>query len=329
MSARLAILVLALLAAAVFAAATALAVAVLWPRLRGRLAGLHPALRARIVWLLAVSPSALPALLVGLCFVPGLLAALGLGSDHCLRHPDHAHLCLTHAHEPLTHAGMALLALAATLSGAALVPELVDLARTRRWLARLPRRAPAHAVSVEIVESETPLAFVAGLWRPRAHLASCLVERLPDAQLAAVVQHERAHARRRDPLLRLAARVLSRAHRPALRRELLRELAIASEEACDAEAARAVGDRLLVAEAILAAERIFAAALPVPTGLAGFDGDVVAARVQALLATEPSAPRRGVSLGALALGLCLGLLLADPLHHATEHLLALATRFFS
>ena len=179
MSAEFASLELGLIAAIAFAALTAAGLALAWPFARARLDGLHPALRARLVWLAAIAPGALPAVLVGLCFVPGLIAAAGLGADHCLRHPEHAHLCLKHARTPLTPAGMALLALAAALLVAAIVPELTNLVRTRRWLARLPRRAVRLGEDVEVVESETPFAFAAGLLRPRIHLAARLVEVLP------------------------------------------------------------------------------------------------------------------------------------------------------
>jgi beta-lactamase regulating signal transducer with metallopeptidase domain len=113
-----------------------------------------------------------------------------------------------------------------------------------------------------------------------------------------------------------------------VRRRLLRELAIASEQACDAEAGRRIGDRLRVAEAILAVERILAAAPPARAGLAGFEGTSVAQRVEALLAAEPPAPGRARFRIAAAGALALGLAFADPLHHATEHFLALVTRLF-
>jgi hypothetical protein len=48
-------------------------------------------------------------------------------------------------------------------------------------------------------------------------------------------------------------------------------------------------------------------------------------RVEALLAPEPPAPGRGAYRIAAALALGAGLALADPLHHATEHFLALIT----
>jgi Zn-dependent protease with chaperone function len=330
-SAQLASLALGLLAGLAFAAITSVALAWSWPHLQGRLAGLHPASRARWIWLAAAAPAALPALLVALCFEPGLLAAAGLGSDHCARHPDHLHLCLSHPSAPLTQAGLGLLLLAAGVLAGVVGPELLRLARTRRWLAQLPRRAQRPAPDVEVFESTAPFAFAAGLRQPRIFLAAGLVAVLPPPQLAAVIEHERAHARRRDPLARLAARVLSFAHLPGLRRRLLRELAIAAEQACDAEAGRRVGDRLQVAEAILAVERILSATAPARTGIVGFEGHSVAERVKALLAAEPAAPGgRSIRITAAcaACAVAAGLALADPLHHVTEHFLALVTHLY-
>jgi Zn-dependent protease with chaperone function len=324
-SAGLATLALGLLAGVVFAAATSLVLALAWSRLSVRLAHVHPSLRSRCCWLAAAAPSALPALAVALCFVPGLLAAAGFAADHCARHPDHLHLCLSHASAPLTQAGSLLLALSGVLLALAVAPELARLVRTRRWLSRLPRRAARPARDVEVFESDAPFAFAAGLRRPRVHVAASLVESLPPAQLEAVVEHERAHVRRRDPLARFAARLFSLPHLPALRRTLLRELALASEQACDAEAARRIGDRLVVAEAILAVERILSVAAPAPAGVAAIDGSSVGPRVQALLEPEPPALPRGLHRVGAALALLAALACADPLHHATEHLLALVT----
>jgi hypothetical protein len=129
---------------------------------------------------------------------------------------------------------------------------------------------------------------------------------------------------------RCAARLLSWPHLPALRRALLAELALFSEQACDAEAARRVGDRLLVAEAILAVERLLAARAPVEAAaLPAFGGSPVAERVRELLAPErtppPAASTRGLAAFG-ALGVLTALALADPLHHATEHLIGLLAR---
>ena len=121
----------------------------------------------------------------------------------------------------------------------------------------------------------------------------------------------------------LVAHVLSWLHLPAVRRSILAELELATERACDEEAASRLGDRLVVAEAILAVERLLAStSARHPGPLLAFGGSSVPARVHGLLA-EPVA-RRGRGGWWTAGGLLVAcLLLADPLHHATEHLLGL------
>lgn len=330
MSAELATLARAVLAGLGFTAATSLALAAGWLLLRRRMARSHPAARARMAWLGACAPGLLPALAVALCLEPGALGALGLRADHCARHLDHAHLCLAHPSGPLTPALAVALALAlAALCGAA-GREALALWRAHRALRRLGPSASDLARGVALIHSSAPFSYTAGLLRPRVLVSTALAGALPPPLLEAVVEHERAHARRRDPLLRFAARLLSWAHLPAPRRALLAELALASEHACDAEAARRVGDRLLVAEAILAVERLVGAGVPVEVAaLPAFGGSPVAERVRELLAPEPTPPRRAsartlASVGALG-GLA-ALALADPLHHATEHLLGLLAR---
>jgi Zn-dependent protease with chaperone function len=327
LSAQLATLAQGVLAGLAFTAALSLVLALAWPLARGRIARAHPARRARAAWTVAVLPGAFPALLVALCFAPGALAALGLHDDHCTRHPEHAHLCFAHARGALTPALAGILAVAATALAAAGVRGTVGLARGRRWIARVRRGAVALAPDVCLIESRAPFSVAAGLLRPRVLVASALARVLPPPQLGAVIEHERAHARRRDPLVRLAARALSWGHLPSVRRTLLAELALASEQACDAEAARRLGDRLLVAEAILAVERLLAAGEPAEAAeLPAFGGSAVAERVGALLGSEPPVPVRGTGWVVATALAGAALAAADPLHHATEHLLGLLAR---
>jgi beta-lactamase regulating signal transducer with metallopeptidase domain len=329
LSAQLATLARGVLAGLVFTAVLSLAVALVRPVASRWMAAAHPARRARAAWLLAVLPGLVPAFLVALCFAPGALAALGLLADHCGGHPEHAHLCFAHARGALTPALAGLLVVAVGGLAVAGAREAVGVARARRWISRAQRGAVALAPDVVRIESRAPFSVAAGLLRPRVLVASALSRALPAAQLDAVIEHERAHARRRDPLARLAARALSWGHLPAVRRELLAELALASEQACDAEAALRVGDRLVVAEAILAVERLLAEDPREGPGLASFGGSATAERIRELLAPERPAPRRrGSRLAAAALGAA-ALLAADPLHHATEHLLGLLARFLA
>jgi beta-lactamase regulating signal transducer with metallopeptidase domain len=190
--------------------------------------------------------------------------------------------------------------------------------RTRGLLA--VGREVRHGVTE--IETEAPIAFAMGIMRPRIYVSSKLRRSLNADLLAAITVHEEAHVRRRDGLRKLVAAVLSLGHLPWIRRQLLADLALSCEQACDAAAAR-FGDRLRVAEAILAVERMWVSGpREAPLAISAFGGANVAARVEALLA-EPPAMRQtsgwwwGVALVTAVV------VVAAPLHHATETLLNL------
>jgi Zn-dependent protease with chaperone function len=76
------------------------------------------------------------------------------------------------------------------------------LARALRGLPRAGHRPELGRHRVECITSFTPQAFCAGALRPRVYVTDSLVELLNPPSLAAVIAHEQAHARRRDPLRR-------------------------------------------------------------------------------------------------------------------------------
>jgi Zn-dependent protease with chaperone function len=320
-------LALALLATLGFALATSLALALMWPLAARAIRRGHPARRAQWLFGIAAAPVLLPLGLLALCLLPGVVSALGLHADHCLDHAEHAHLCFAHPALALTAplawllSGAALGLLAAIGLGAA------RLARAQRRLEPLRSAGRAAlAADTHLVASTRPFSLALGLWRPQVLVSTALAERLAPQQLDVVLEHERAHARRRDSLRRLVAGVLSLPHWPRLRRALRDELGLACEQACDEAAAQRCGDRLRVAETLLAVER-FASQLPQPAhpGLASIAGSALDARVRSLLEPEPAQPARIVWRAAL-LALPVAWLLVDPLHHATEHLLSLLLR---
>jgi hypothetical protein len=91
---------------------------------------------------------------------------------------------------------------------------------------------------VLVVPSARPLAFCAGLLRPRVYVSRGAFERLREEELAAVVVHEAHHAARRDPLRILVAGAIGDAYSlGALSR---RERALA-ELAADAAVVRSRG----------------------------------------------------------------------------------------
>jgi len=299
-----------------FCALVAVAAALAHRAVATRARTLPPPLRARVLLAWAAAPMTVATALVALALWPSLGAALGLAVDHCPVHAGHVHLCLHHL--PTRGPGIVgAVGLGAFLviAGAALVRALRS-ASLANGLARA--RSFELPSGVGVVESSRPFALTVGWFRPSVLVSTALLERLTPTQLEIVLAHERAHAERRDALAVTAARLLTLAHLPFVRRQLLADLNLACEQACDEVAARACGDRVLVAETIVAAERAAGAAHPFASPGLAFGGGEVANRVESLLAApvEGAAPRhlRWILLAAGA-----ALASAAPhVHHWTE-----------
>lgn len=306
-----------------FGTLAALGAALAHRAVAARLDALPPARRARALLAWAAAPAALAVALVATALWPSLGASLGLAVDHCPEHGGHVHLCLRHL--PARGPGLAGLGLAG-LGGLA-IAALVRGARAALLGRALSRVASRELVpGVGLVTSARPFAVTVGWLRPTVLVSSALAGQLAPEQLEIVLAHERSHAARRDALVVTAAGVLALAHLPSIRRRILAGLALACEQACDEAAARACGDRVRVAETILAAER--AAASPgtlASTGLA-FGGGGVEDRVEALLAppVELAAPRWPAPLLLLAaIALAATAAAASHVHHWTETVLHL------
>jgi Zn-dependent protease with chaperone function len=319
----------ALFASLLFAIPLAVLGAAVFPALRPRLLAMAPAARARLLLLLAGLPlaGAVAGLLAS--FMPSFLAWAGLMADHCHLHPDHLHLCLLHPPQ-LEHSLLAAAFVLAVML-ACLLPLLawvLHWVNTRRLVGQLLAMSqPDAARGLFIVNTDAPLALAAGLHAPRLFLSRSLLAQLPPRQLEAVIAHERAHAARHDALLTTFASALSHLHLPAVRRLLLADLALAAEQACDEAASTAIGDRLAVAEAIVAVEKMFAKAARPQAQLCAtshFTDSNVAERVVSMLgAPRVARPASAALWTAAAFALLLLAALGAPLHHATESLLSL------
>jgi len=314
----LGLLELAALASLVLALLAVAATLALWPWLRRRLRRWHPRRAARAAFLLASAPVLVPALGVALCLLPGFL-----GEDHCPRHAEHAHLCLHHPSAAQGGLVAGLLGLAALGAGRQLVAGARRLARAERAVAGLGGGKPApFASDARLLASAAPISLTLGALRPRIVISEGLVAALPADGLDCVLAHEREHARRRDALRALLARAASWPYPPPLRRALLAELRLAAECACDEAAAEAVGDRLLVAETILAVEKLLGRRGAGGELACAFGESDVAPRVEALLAEPGLAPRRRPAWVTAAASTALAIAAAGPFHHAVEHLLS-------
>lgn len=315
---------LAALAALGFALAVTLLSAAAGPTVLRVVARWAPARRARALFVWAAAPVLSAVLLTALCFLPSALAAIGLLSDHCPTHDHHVHLCLLHPAETAGSAfGWLLLAAALAWPAVQAARQVRALLRARQLLRDLHGASRPAGAGLRTVGSDRPFSFVAGLLRQRIYVSAGLTGRVSEDVLSVVLEHERAHVRRRDGARKLVARFVSTAHLPAVRAHLLAELDLACEQACDEEAALVAGDRLRVAEAILVVERTLAG-LPAGFGVAtsSFGGSNVVARVEALL-DAPACPRAKVRGAWIGLALALSTAAAGWLHHVTETLLGL------
>lgn len=327
MTASLALLQFALLAGFCLATALALLIAAGERTLQRVLARQAPARRARVIWWMLAAPAvcglgyalltfATPAVLHGSAGFAAACSGHGGSLWHaCVWHPS------AHGDSPWVWAAMvALLGHAAWLAGRALRGAW----RARRSLATLLRLSQRRSdTGVHVIDTEQPLAVACGFARGEILLSRALVERLDRSQLAVVLAHEAAHVAHRDPLWRVAARVLSGLHLPHTRRRLLAALELATEQRCDRVAADAVGSRVTVAATIVAVERIFRGEVhPLQLHGAGFVTSFVPERVQALLASEVDPRLRvGLPLAAALVMFCVSS--TGWLHHLTESLVAL------
>ena len=213
----------------------------------------------------------------------------------------------------LTLAGV----LAAELVGVLLL-SWVRTARTRRRHRALLELIvqPATVPDARLLEHPAPVAFCIPGARPLLVLSSGMVEELDDAQLAAVVAHERAHLRERHHLLLLPF-VAWEAALPVLPAAARAHASVRSlvEMRADDVALRLLpdGSRRILAQAIVAVAG--GAAGGVPAGALSVVGSAVGVRVLRLLEPPsplPAAARWGALAAALLLLLVPTLLLVLP-----------------
>jgi Zn-dependent protease with chaperone function len=312
-----------------FAGITALLCAFLYPLIRSRLWSLPPAMRADHVLAWTVAPAAIGLLLAGFIFLPSVLSLLGIASDHCQAYAaDFSYRCLLHPLASMERELPWFLLFPVSTVGLIFLGRVGwELLRVHRLVSVLTRASHLDpSRNIWIVESEWPLALASGIPHARVFISSKLVHSLSPPQLTAVLAHERAHLHRHDPARYFIARIMSCLHVSWLRRKLLEDLSLAVEQSCDEEAAKEVGDRLLVADTIVRVERLLNKQFPSMSALLpSFMGSHVVVRVESLLAS----PREPVPVHQIMSHVCVGLvvvalmLAAEPLHQLTEAVLGL------
>lgn len=291
--------------------------------------GRSPSARADIAFVAALVPALVVIIAIVAGVFPTILVAFGVsGADHCTQHVHHPHLCLVHFG--------GLRPAAAVLGASTLAVFIVRAialtarhARTSKSIAHLERLGTVADETGAFPLVELPgmprVCHAVGAFRRRVLVSQALVERLTAGAWSAVRAHEEEHLRRRDPLAMIIVEAALLFVPPLLSSALGRAFRRAAEAACDAAAAREVGDGVTVAEGLLEAARIVGSTEPGYLGAPAATELSLEERVRDLLEHEPSAARKSfgfVAVGLVTVGLCaLGFSYDDALHHALETLL--------
>jgi Zn-dependent protease with chaperone function len=279
--------------------------------LRNKLMNLHPAHSSALILTYWASPTLLSLLLSFLLFFPqsGLL----LISPHC--HGDcgeHAPMLQTGA---LGLIGLLIVTLVLLVLMTRFTMMLLTGRRIRRQLDQLVERRPGFS---EILSADR-VVFTLGWWHPRIYISSGLLVKCTDKQLAVIVDHEKAHRRRKDNLRLLLGNIFSLALPPVWRKTMQHDLHLTSEQACDCASAARHG-RIQVAETLVYVGRLLKPKMQadLATGINGADLQL---RVEALLMHAGGTPLSRWQLSGLMMIIAASvLIMLNPLHHGLEWL---------
>lgn len=321
----LGLLQMGLLAWMLFIVLISLIIALLYPFVRGRLKELVPEIRAVALRILYVAPVVCGLAATILCFAPATVGNIFQRVDHCQEHADgHNHLCMEHPPQTWGEFDMWLLIVALGLGYIALVSKrLIRFVGSHRLLRQLSSTARFDShYDAWVVEVGSPLAITVGVVHQRTVLSSGLLQVIPARLVEAIVAHEKAHERRHDAFWRAALGFLSLGHLPVTRRALCADLELTCEQACDEEAGFSIGDRVRVAQALIAVARMRQDAAMLGPAVLAFGAHGLSERIESLLASPTSSSWNRPSIfGLLAAGGLVALVLAGPLHHFTETLI--------
>ncbi len=162
--------------------------------------------------------------------------------------------------------------------------------RRQRALVDLLGEADGMAPALRILQEETPIAYcVPGIGSPRIVVSQGTISTLSAAEYAAVLEHERAHVRRRHDLVLEAFTVLHRAFPRFLRTDApLVQSQIMVELLADDVARRSFG------QAPVAGALVALAGSPTPAGALGVGG-AATVRMSRLQQPDPRHPWASVA----------------------------------
>lgn len=182
----------------------------------------------------------------------------------------------------------------------------------------LRRLATSGADDSLLIPLEEPCAFVIGFVRPRVVVSRGLRTCLSEAEVEIILAHERAHARRRDPLRQLLASIGLLWHVPGISSCLDGTFRLCQELIADRAAVSKSADKQRVANTLVRYAKL-RPRMTIPAPAFGDSG--IAKRVRSLMESGPSAPGQlHPALVAAVVAVAFGaLLLGRDLHIALHH----------
>ncbi|MCP4676065.1 MAG: M48 family metalloprotease [Deltaproteobacteria bacterium] len=254
--------------------------------------------------------------------------ALASGTDHCLEHGHHLHLCLKHsalwASEPWAVVTLCFFATFIIIRAihTAWAHLYAQLAATRLKDIGSPIDDFDHGF---LVPGEEKTAFTTGVFSPTIIISRGAWNALDVNGRAALMAHEQAHITHGDLGKRAALGVLACLGVPMFTRRALEIWELASERICDRDAASRVGRSSIVAGAILSLSQL--PGKRPATAVAVFAAaSNVTQRVHSLLNHEPGGEPvarslAGFSIAATVLAAAACMIFAESLHHILETIL--------
>ncbi len=254
--------------------------------------------------------------------------ALASGTDHCLKHVHHLHLCIKHSElwtsEPWAVAALGFFATFVLVRAVHTIwaHAHAQLAATRLKKTGSPIEGFDHGF---LIPGKEKTAFTTGVFSPTIIISRGAWDVLDASGRSALMAHEQAHIANGDLQKRAVLGILACLGVPMFTRRALKNWELASERVCDRVAASSVGRSSIVAGAILslaqspgkrpaAAVAVFAAASNVKD------------RVHSLLDHEPGGEPDARKMAAFFLALSIlstaaCMLFAESLHHILETIL--------
>ena len=267
--------------------------------------------------------AALP-LVLGVALVGILVLQSALGTDHCVVHGDHAHLCIAHGMQ-WTERTWAI----AMITGASVLVLGRAISLLEGWIRGRAIVTGVRAVGTIRdqmcwVESERVFCFVSGVVHPTIFVSTGARAALTDDEWAAMLAHERGHISHRDLLRRLGMELLLLFAAPFARSRILAAWDAATEQLRDADAAETTSGTAVASALVQMARGVRHTGMLAAFAAAG--DRALASRVTALLDDVPRGEGDARRLARTALLAACGLVImlalaADPLHHALETLL--------